>query len=165
MSSLGTFIFSFSLVYLHDVRFGESRSVDLSKFGVFHLRFKEKELGKGDATMYKGASITQSRKRLKLWGDEFQTVVKLTALVSNEESVGGGRTEAKHVKKNSPWTGWNQQGNLGLQLWGFEKWKREKNLEGTMTNTSLTESPRLNSGHRRVKSVCLREPFQRARIW
>lgn len=66
MSPLGTFLFSFNLVYLHDVRFGESRSVNLSKFGVFHLRFKEKESGKGDTIMYKGASVTQSRKRPKL---------------------------------------------------------------------------------------------------
>lgn len=86
---------------------------------------------------------------------KYQTAVKLTALVSNEECVGGGRTETKHVKKNSPWTGRNQQGNSRLQFRGFETMKREKNLEGIMRNTSLTESPRLHSGHRRVKSVCL----------
>lgn len=63
--------------------------------------------------------------------------------------------EAKHVKKHSPWPGRNRQGDLRLQLRGFEKSKREKNLEGTMRNTSLTESPRLNSRRRRVKSVCL----------
>lgn len=66
MSPLGTFLFSFNLVYLHDVRYGESRSVDLSKFGVFHLSFKGKESGKGDAIMYKVTSVTQSRKRPKL---------------------------------------------------------------------------------------------------
>lgn len=52
MSPLAKFLFSFSLVHLCDVRFGEIRTVDLSKFGVFHLSFKEKESRKGDETMY-----------------------------------------------------------------------------------------------------------------
>lgn len=51
MSPLGMLLPSFRLVYLRDVRFGESGTIDLSKGGVFHLSFKENESGKGDETV------------------------------------------------------------------------------------------------------------------
>jgi hypothetical protein len=52
------FLLFFRFVYLHDVRFGESRTIDLSKDGVFHSR--KRNQGKAMKLCRRGCLYTPS---------------------------------------------------------------------------------------------------------